>query len=117
VLRPETSILTTPHEGIESSADVRQRVIEARNLQYERTGRANALLGNDELTRFCAIDGVTLQLLEDAANQLYLSPRACHRVLKVARTIADLDQATDIAADHLAEAITLRHIPSSILVV
>ena len=117
VLRPETSILTTPHEGTEASADVRQRVIEARNVQHERAGKTNALMGNDELTRFCKIDGAALHLLEDAAKQLYLSPRACHRVLKVARTIADLDRATDITADHLAEAITLRRIPSSILVV
>ena len=117
MLRPETSILTTPHEGAESSATVRQRVIEARDVQYKRAGKANALLGNDELTRFCAIDGNTLQLLEDAAKHLYLSPRACHRILKVARTIADLDYAQDIGADHLAEAITLRRIPPSILVV
>ena len=117
VLRPKTSILTTPVDDIEGSARIRTRVIEARGVQHERTGKANALLSNDELTRHCGIDGATLQLLEDAARQLYLSPRACHRILKVARTIADLDQAPDIMADHLAEAITLRRIPSSILVV
>lgn len=115
VLRPKTSILTTPHEGIESSADVRQRVIAARNVQYERAGKANALLDNDELTRFCAIDGATLQLLEDAAKQLYLSPRACHRILKVARTIADLERVADIGAGHLAEAIALRKVSTSTL--
>lgn len=117
VLRPETSILTTPHEGAETSADVRQRVIEARGVQHERAGKANALLDNDELKRFCHIEGAIMQLLEDATKQLYLSPRACHRILKVARTIADLDHASDIGANHLAEAITLRRIPSSILVV
>ena len=117
VLRPKSSILTTPVDDLEGSATVRRRVIEARGVQHERSGKANALLSNDELTRFCGIDGATLQLLEDAARQLYLSPRACHRILKVARTIADLDHAADIAADHIAEAITLRRIPSSILVV
>jgi len=110
VLRPKTSILTTPHEGTETSADVRQRVIEARDVQYQRTGKSNALLGNDELTRFCKIDGATLQLLEDAAKQLYLSPRACHRILKVARTIADLDQAENIRSVHVAEAIAFRRL-------
>ncbi len=115
VLRPKTSILTTPHEGTETSAEVRQRVIAARNLQYERAGKANALLGNDELARYCHIGGATLQLLEDAAKQLYLSPRACHRCLKVARTIADLECIADISSDHIAEAIALRRISTSIL--
>lgn len=115
VLRPKTSILTTPTDDVESSAEVRERVIEARNVQYERAGKSNALLGNDELKRFCHIGGAVMQLLEDATRQLYLSPRACHRILKVARTIADLDHAPDIAAGHLAEAIALRKISNQIL--
>lgn len=114
VLRPKTSILSTPTDDVESSADVRQRVIEARGVQHERAGKANAFLGTDDLTRFCAIDGATLQLLEDAAKRLYLSPRACHRVLKVARTIADLDHVPGIRSGHVAEAINYRRMGKSI---
>jgi magnesium chelatase family protein len=113
VLRPKTSILTTPNEGVETSADVRQRVIEARNVQYGRCGKANALLDADEMAKYCHVKGATLQLLEDAVRQLYLSPRACHRILKVARTIADMDRAADIGAGHVAEAITFRRLNAS----
>jgi magnesium chelatase family protein len=108
VLRPETSILSTPTNDIESSATVRGRVIECRETQQQRCGKPNALLTNSELNQFCRIDGETLQLLEDAAERLFLSPRACHRVLKVSRTIADLDRAEVICPEHIAEAIAFR---------
>ncbi len=105
VLRPKTSILSAPKDNIESSEEVRGRVIEARRIQSERAGKPNAMLSNSELERFCHIEGETLQLLEHAAEQLYLSPRACHRILKVSRTIADLDHTVDIRSEHIAEAI------------
>jgi magnesium chelatase family protein len=108
VLRPEVSILSAPSDNIESSASVRQRVVDARRVQLKRAGKPNALLNNDDLKNFCEIDAATLQLLEDAARHLYLSPRACHRIIKVSRTIADLDQAISIGLDHVAEAITFR---------
>ena len=53
-------------------------------------------------------------MLEHAAQQLYLSPRACHRILKVSRTIADLDQAEDIGSGHIAEAIAFRRLSTAI---
>ena len=59
------------------------------------------------------IEGETLKLLEHAAEQLYLSPRACHRILKVSRTIADLDQAGDISSTHIAEAIAFRRLSTA----
>ena len=113
MLRPKTSILSTPHDSVETSADVRQRVIEARRVQVERSGKANALLDAEEMAQHCSVGGATLQLLEDAVKQLYLSPRACHRILKVSRTIADMDQAADIGAEHVAEAITFRRLNAS----
>jgi magnesium chelatase family protein len=108
VLRPKTSILSASTDNIESSKKVRGRVIKAHRLQIQRAGKPNALLDNSELTRFCHINGETLHLLEHAAEQLCLSPRACHRILKVSRTIADLDQAENISSVHVAEAIAFR---------
>ena len=110
VLRPESSILSTPTDDIESSACVRKRVIESRQVQHQRAGKPNALLTNADLARFCHIEGEPLRLLEDAAEQLYLSPRACHRVLKVSRTIADLDHAAEIDTRHIAEGIAFRRL-------
>ncbi|MDX2418712.1 MAG: YifB family Mg chelatase-like AAA ATPase [Xanthomonadales bacterium] len=110
VLRPKNSILSTSTDSIETSEIVRGRVITSRQTQIERAGKANAMLTNSELRQFCHIENQNLQLLEQAAEQLYLSPRACHRILKVARTIADLDQATNIESRHLAEAIAFRRL-------
>lgn len=110
VLRPKISILSASSDDIENSATVRERVIESRRIQTQRAGKPNAQLSNSELKRFCKIDSATLQLLEHAAAQLFLSPRACHRILKVSRTIADLDQATDIGSQHVAEAIAFRRL-------
>jgi len=110
VLRPKTSILNAPRGNSECSAIVRERVIEARRLQSDRAGKANALLDNGEIEQFCRINGKSLSLLEHAVEQLFLSPRACHRILKVSRTIADLDQAAEISIEHLAEAISFRRL-------
>ena len=110
VLRPKTSILNAPRGNSECSAIVRERVIEARRVQSDRAGKANALLDNGEIEQFCRINGKSLSLLEHAVEQLFLSPRACHRILKVSRTIADLDQAAEISIEHLAEAISFRRL-------
>jgi len=110
VLRPEKSILSTPKDDIESSASVRRRVIESRRIQHERAGKPNAMLNNADLEKFCVVGGEALRLLEDAAERLYLSPRACHRILKVSRTIADLAHASSIHPAHVAEAVALRRL-------
>jgi len=114
VLRPKTSILSASTEHIESSGKVRDRVIGAREIQSLRAGKPNALLNNSELEQFCHIEGDTLQLLEHAADQLYLSPRACHRILKVSRTIADLEESDSISSGHIAEAIAFRRLGNTI---
>jgi magnesium chelatase family protein len=113
VLRPETSILSTSTDGIENSASVRERVIQARGIQFARTGKTNSLMSNGELKQFCRLKTEALQLLEHAAAQLYLSPRACHRILKVSRTIADLNGAADIQSEHVAEAIAFRRLSTA----
>ncbi len=112
-MRPDKSILSEPANNIESSAAVRKRVIKARTLQLARAGKPNALLDNAELSSYCPIAGEQLALLEIAAEQLFLSPRACHRILKVSRTIADLDQMENIATEHIAEAIAFRRLQIS----
>jgi magnesium chelatase family protein len=110
VLRPKTSILSASTDNIENSETVRQRVIQARQIQIERAGKPNAMMSIGDLDNYCLIKGKTLQLLEHAAEQLYLSPRACHRILKVSRTIADMEQATNIDSGHVAEAIAFRRL-------
>jgi magnesium chelatase family protein len=113
VVRPKKSILSAPAGNIESSEKVRERVIESRQTQELRSGKPNALLTNADLTRFCKISTDTLQLLENATEKLFLSPRACHRILKVSRTIADLDQAANISSRHVAEAIAFRQLSAT----
>ena len=97
----------------ESSAAVRQRVEMARAVQRERLTGANGLqtnadMGPAELRQFCAVDETCSNLLKAAMRQLQLSARAYHRILKLARTIADLAQAKEIQASHVAEAIQYR---------
>ena len=73
-----------------------------------RQGCCNAQLGNKLLDRYCALGEAGRKLLERAAEKMALSPRGVHRVLKVARTLADLDADESIGDAHLAEAIAYR---------
>ncbi len=70
----------------------------------------NAQMTSGQAERYCRLDASASQLLESAIDRLGLSARAHHRILKVARTIADLDGAADIGSAHLAEAISYRSI-------
>ncbi len=95
----------------ETSATVRQRVIKARNTQHARfqsTNHLNAHMNNAEIRRFCALRPEARRLLEQACERLKLSARAYHRILKVARTIADLSESPAIETPHLLEAIQYR---------
>ena len=92
----------------ESSASVRERVAQAWTRQYERQGKANARLNTREIDALCQPDAAGSALLQQAAQRLGLSARAWHRVLKVARTIADLGDCAIIGAPHIAEAIQYR---------
>ncbi|MCX7165228.1 MAG: YifB family Mg chelatase-like AAA ATPase [Rhodocyclales bacterium] len=92
----------------ESSATVRTRVTAARALQIERQGKPNALLGPDEVDRHARPDEAGAQLLKQAMARLSLTARAYHRILKVARSIADLAGIQQIGSAHVAEAIHYR---------
>lgn len=95
---------------VENSATVRHRVAAARARQVARTGKANHLLSHEELTAFCPLSDSDYQLLEQAITRFGLSARAYHRIIKVARTIADLADSTDIETTHLTEAISYRRL-------
>ena len=97
---------------IETSEDIKKRVNEARKLQIERYKEYN-LYSNSELTprlieKYCKLDDVSHKILQNAFEKLGLSARAYGRILKVARTIADLDHKENIEAKHVAEAIQYR---------
>ncbi len=97
----------------ESSAQIRARVVAARQRQHERfKGRrhitCNARMGARELRQFCAIDESTKAMLDQAMTDMNLSARAYDRILKVARTIADLAGADAITSDHVSEAVQYR---------
>lgn len=108
VPRLPTGTLSKPQAPSEDSVTVRARVCAARELQMARAGKANALLSPREVERDCTLTSENQQLLERAADKLRLSARAYHRILKVARTIADLDRAEQIMMPHLTEAIAYR---------
>ena len=98
-------------EPAESSEAVRGRVNAARELQRERFGSGaeyNARMGSAELRRFCALDTEGEALMRAAFDTMNLSARSHDRILRVARTIADLEGAERIEAAHLAEAIQYR---------
>jgi magnesium chelatase family protein len=92
----------------ESSAIVQQRVILARAIQEQRNQNINAKLTSKQIAQFCLLDECAQTLLITALEKWGISARAYHRILKVARTIADLDQSQDIASKHLTEAMQYR---------
>lgn len=100
------ALLAQPHG--ESSAEVAQRVAAAMARQQARQGRPNAALHAGQLDGLCPLDEAASRFLQQAATRLGWSGRGLHRVIKVARTIADLAGADRIAVAHLAEAMQYR---------
>lgn len=107
-----------PYQELAASADgtssalMRQQVHRARDIQRQRFGadsrRLNSRMNSKQLRKYCVLDAEARKLLEQAMEDLGLSARAHDRILRMARTIADLDEAADIKETHLSEAINYR---------
>ena len=105
--------LAKKEDAIETSSEVRQRVLKARELQQARFEDNSAIYNNAQMPNNmvkerCKIDAIGLALLKKSMEKLNLSARAYDRILKVSRTIADLDVSKEIKIEHLAEAIQFR---------
>lgn len=95
-------------EGEETSQQISHRVNAAHRLALNRRGKINSELNTVEVKKFCSLTEEGHQILEKAMDRFGLSHRAYHRILKLARTIADLDDSKAIEIAHLTEAITYR---------
>ncbi len=100
-------------ERSEASKVIRKRVIDARQIQYERFNHfnmihCNADMGTNEIRLYCVLDKAGTELLKLAMSKLGLSARAYDRILKVSRTIADIDKSENILSKHIGEAIQYR---------
>ena len=95
-------------QGEESSLTIRRRVVAARQIAQQRHGKTNAGMTAMEVKKFCGLSEPGHQLLEQAMEKFGLSNRAYHRILKLARTIADLAESESIQINHLSEAIGYR---------
>ena len=108
---PSRDLGKTAKGGL-SSAEARQRVLKARAVQTRRfkgkAGMTNARMSSRMVKAHCALPADAEALLHRAMDDMHLSTRAYHRILKVARTIADLDGSEDISLPHVAEAVQYR---------
>ena len=94
----------------ESSADIRKRVIKARGIQTKRYGetKTNSKMSQEELKKYCIIKEEDKRFLISALENLQISARVYDKILKIARTIADLEGNQDIERKHLLEAISFK---------
>lgn len=95
----------------ESSDIIRARVVAARDRQIRRQQVSNAMLTPQALSRHADADDAARSLMRDASQRLGLSLRAQHRLLRVARTIADMDDSAAVMESHLAESLSYRRSP------
>lgn len=110
VPRLDKSALDSNAPKGESSAEILKRVNQAHQRQMQRCGKSNAELNNNDIDQFCQLGDKEKQVLNLAMDKLRLSARAYHRILKLARTIADISESEHIQMPHLTEAITYRSV-------
>jgi magnesium chelatase family protein len=118
---PPVTIRELSMETDEETSDaMRERVMAARELQEARfkgkAVHANAHMPTRSIKKYCAIGDSARELLEKAVEKFGLSPRAYHRILKVSRTIADLDGKEHVEEPHVAEAIQYRVLDKRVMV-
>ena len=92
----------------ECSTVVRERVTQTREIQLQRNNTLNSQLTHQQIDEVCTLNKTDQLLLQQAMEKLQLSARAYHRILKLARTIADMDDSQNIKKKHLMEAINYR---------
>jgi len=100
----------TEASSVSQSEGIRERIARCRELQKKRCGKLNSDLSIHEIDMYCVLDSDSYKFLAATVERLQLSARACHRILKVARTIADLDEHPHIQQRHLIQAIAYRRI-------
>ena len=109
---PEFNFLDHYNETAEKSADIRKRITNVQKIQRSRMNRPtrfyNSCLTTGEIDQFSAIDEVSIKLLYKAIEKLNLSPRSYYKILKISRTIADLEQSERIKISHISEALQYR---------
>jgi magnesium chelatase family protein len=103
-----TLIMQDETPADEASDTVRARVMQARERQVERQGKINFALTATELKKYCLLDQKAQMILNQTMNKYHFSARVCHRIIKIARTIADLAGSASIITDHVSEALSYR---------
>jgi magnesium chelatase family protein len=111
VPRVPQELLTAPSPEDEPTSDkIRKRVAEAQKNQTNRQGYLNSKLSPKQVDEFCVLGSESQNLINSAMLKLGISARGYHRILKLARSIADLDKSDQIQQLHLAQAIQLRNL-------
>ena len=106
--RVATSELQVQDPNAENSTTIMQRVVGVRDRQMQRQDALNSELAGKALEQYCSLDKATAEFLENSSERLQLSARAYHRILRLARTIADMSNSAQINQAHIAEAIGYR---------
>lgn len=104
----EPALLVEQSTLAESSAEIRARVLTAHQMQLSRQNQLNARLSNQQVHQFCKLSQKVKDYMQHAAIKLSISARGFYRIIKVARTVADLQQASEIAIPHVSEALVFR---------
>ena len=110
VPRLDSAVLLAPPTRDVDSAAVRERIAQARRVQFARAGKLNSVLSAADIDAYCALDTPGKRMVGRAMDKMNLSARAVHRVLKVARTLADLVGEAAIASQHVTEALAYREV-------
>jgi magnesium chelatase family protein len=114
-LSPE--ILSQQANNQNENLTLKEKILAARQRQLDRQGKCNKALGVQELEAHCFLEDSSRNLLNQAMQKFNLSARAYHRIVKVARTIADLSESNMILSEHMAEALTYRCLDKAGLIV